>query len=116
MTGDEIIKILEENTAEHLAVYMNCHTPNGIVLVSPTEILDLINHKNAEIKMLKKLLGEEEKKNQIFAKRFFKEGAKDFVERLKKKVQKPEFPWEDFFICESDIDEVLKEMEGENKW
>lgn len=43
------------------------------------------------------------------------EAVKEFAERLKKKVQKPEFPWEDFFICESDIDEVLKEMESENK-
>lgn len=43
------------------------------------------------------------------------EGAKYFAMRLKEKVQKPEFPWEDFFICESDIDEVLKEMESENK-
>lgn len=104
---DEIIKALEENTAEHLAVYMNCHTPNGIVLVSPTEILDLINRKNAEIEKLKK-------EKEILS-RYELEIAKDFAERLKKKVQKPEFPWEDFFICESDIDEVLKEMESENK-
>lgn len=41
---------------------------------------------------------------------------KYFAMRLKEKVQKPEFPWEDFFICESDIDELLKEMESENKW
>ena len=47
------------------------------------------------------------------ARQIYKDGARDFANRLKGKVQKPEFPWEDFFVCESDIDEVLKEMESE---
>ena len=47
------------------------------------------------------------------ARQIYKDGARDFATRLKSKKQKPEFPWEDFFICESDIDEVLKEMESE---
>jgi hypothetical protein len=38
--------------------------------------------------------------------------AAEFATKLKKKVQKPEFPWEDFTVCESDIDEVLREMGG----
>ena len=36
-----------------------------------------------------------------------------FAERLKAKVNRPEYPWEDSPVCESDIDEVLKEMVGE---
>ena len=47
------------------------------------------------------------------ARQIYKDGMKDFATRLKLRVQKPEYPWEDFFICESDIDELLKEMEGE---
>lgn len=46
-------------------------------------------------------------KNQIKA-----EVVKEFAAKLKAKVNRPEFPWEDFFVCESDIDEVLKEMVG----
>ena len=38
------------------------------------------------------------------------DGAKCFAEMLKLRLQKPEHPWEDFTVCESDIDEVLKEM------
>lgn len=37
--------------------------------------------------------------------------AKEFAERLKAKAHNPERPWEDSSIRESDIDEVLKEME-----
>ena len=36
--------------------------------------------------------------------------ATEFAARLKEKVQKPEYPWEDWFVCEEDIDEVLEEM------
>ena len=51
--------------------------------------------------------------DDVDARQIYKDGMKDFAKRLKSRVQKPEFPWEDPFICESDIDEVLKEMEGE---
>ncbi len=40
--------------------------------------------------------------------------ATEFAGRLKSKVQKPEYPWEDWFVCEEDIDEVLEEMVGED--
>ena len=39
--------------------------------------------------------------------------ANEFATRLKAKVNNPECPWEDFPVRESDIDEVLKEMESE---
>lgn len=47
------------------------------------------------------------------ARQIYKDGAREFAQKLKTKRQKPEYPWEDFFICESDIDELLKEMESE---
>ena len=31
-------------------------------------------------------------------------------ERLKEKRIKPEFPWDDFFVTETDIDQTAKEM------
>lgn len=45
----------------------------------------------------------------------YADGMKDFAERLRNRVQRQGFPWEDNIIFESDIDEVLKEMESENK-
>ena len=51
-------------------------------------------------------------KDEVDTKQIYKDGMKDFALNLKSRVQKPEYPWEDFFICESDIDEVLKEMVG----
>ena len=40
-------------------------------------------------------------------------GAKSFAEKLRQRVGNPDAPWEDHPFCESDIDEVLKEMEGQ---
>lgn len=51
--------------------------------------------------------------DNVDARQIYKDGMRDFARRLKTKVQKPEYPWEDFFICGSDIDELLKEMESE---
>ena len=41
--------------------------------------------------------------------------SNEFALRLKEKVLKPESPWEEVFICESDIDEVLNEMVGDTE-
>ena len=38
---------------------------------------------------------------------------KEFAERLKEHKIRPEFPWDDFYITESSIDELLEEMEKE---
>lgn len=48
MTYNEFIKILEENTAEHLCVYMHCNTKNGAISISPADILELLNEKRIE--------------------------------------------------------------------
>lgn len=53
--------------------------------------------------------------DKAMIKKTYLEGMEYFAKRLKEKVQKPEFPWEDFFVCESDIDELLEEMVGEVK-
>ena len=44
----------------------------------------------------------------------YTDGAKDFAAKLKAKANRPEHPWEDSPVCESDIDEVLKEMVGDD--
>lgn len=43
------------------------------------------------------------------------EAINEFAERLKEKRIKPEYPWDDFFVTEGIIDEVLKEMVGEDQ-
>lgn len=53
--------------------------------------------------------------DDVDARQIYKDGMRDFAKRLKSRVQKPEYPWEDFFICESDIDEVLSEMVGDSE-
>ena len=41
------------------------------------------------------------------------EAIKEFAERLKAFKIKPEFPWDDFFVTEGAIDNLVKEMTGE---
>lgn len=42
------------------------------------------------------------------------EAIKEFAERLKAERIKPEFPWDDFFVTESAIDSLVKEMMEDN--
>ena len=73
--------------------------------------LDLINRLQEENERL-------EKENSTFAKRFYKEGAKDFAKRLKQEMQE----WNYDFVSKplkrmalSEVDNLLKEMVGEDK-
>ena len=47
------------------------------------------------------------------ARQIYKDGARGFAKRLKLRIWKSDYPWEDCVIFASDVDEVLKEMESE---
>lgn len=94
---------------------------------------DLINRQQADNERLKKLLEEADVNYNKCAKRFYKEGVKEFAERLKAKFADIEYvikthrktlPVErvkaevDAVLqngCSNIIDKVLKEMEDEDK-
>ena len=80
------------------------------------EVAGLINRLQAESERLKYLLDYEEKKYALCAKRFFKEGVKEFAERLKSEIDiRPTYSREQnkyvFFL----INNLLKELVGEDK-
>ena len=95
MTDNEIIKALE-------CCFLNRNC-NGCSLsdkprclkVAVLGAIDLINRQQAEV----------EKENNTFAKRFYKEGIKEFAERLKPIL---------FNYYDSEIDNLVKEMVGDN--
>ena len=41
--------------------------------------------------------------------------AREIIDRLKEYLIKPEFPWDDYYVTESVINHLLKEMEEENE-
>lgn len=43
------------------------------------------------------------------------EAITEFAERLKANLIKPEFPWDDFYITECQIDQIAKELKGEQE-
>ena len=93
MTDKEIIKALERCSRNKFNDCCGCpcfisdgRTPMQCMSDLMKNALDLINRQQAEIERLKKLLDEEEKKNLIFAKRFYKEGVEEFAERLSNKI------------------------------
>ena len=47
------------------------------------------------------------------ARQLYKNGAREFAERLKARAGNQDAPWEDNYIYESDVDKLLKEMESE---
>lgn len=78
MTDNEIIRALEccQGNADcaNCPYYENNHYQCGNNFNK--DVLDLINRQKAEIERLNK-------ENNTFAKRFYKEGVKDFAKRLK---------------------------------
>lgn len=71
-------------------------------------ILDLINRQQAEIERLKYLLEREERATESFSKQCYKDGIKEFAERLKAKV---DLVW-DSSVDVEDIDRLVAEMVG----
>ena len=89
MTDNEIIKAFKDFLNEQVDGYTD-HVETGgeryefiekeLELLKETD--NLINRQKAEIERSKYLLDCEEKKYDLCAKRFFKEGVKEFAERL----------------------------------
>ena len=71
-------------------------------------LLDLINRQQADNERLKKLLEEADVNYNKCAKRFYKEGVKEFAERLKEKSRYPSGT-----IYVEHIDNLVKEMVGD---
>lgn len=99
-TDNEIIKVLE-----------CCADGSGTGIIKAT--IDLIIRQKVEIERLKshnnKLM--ETVENLIYECDCAKqETIKDFEEKLLALKIKPEFPWDDFYVTESMIKELAKEM------
>lgn len=78
------------------------------------ELLKIANRQKAELEKLQCSYDCELAYRKELHKRAKAEAFKEFAEKLKIKCT-PENPWEDFFVCESDIDELLEEMVGESE-
>lgn len=73
-----------------------------------------IDFRDAEIERLKYLLDYEEKKYDLCAKRFFKEGVKEFAEELNNKGMFPHEINDDYAVGLETINNLLKEKVGED--
>lgn len=110
----EAISIIEKAYNRLKAENKNC----GVKIQNQREQLKACNEKikeqQAEIERLKRLLAEEEAKYSVCAKQFYKEGAKDFSERLKALLpndgMSPEGRFKFGRIKSLDIDDILEEM------
>lgn len=73
------------------------------------DALDLINRKKSEIEMKNIQIGE-----LVSFQRFCERKAiKEFAEKLLATKIKPEFPWDDFFVTETAINDLVKEITEE---
>ncbi len=110
----EAISVIEKAYNRLKAENKNC----GVKIQFQREQLRACNEKikeqQAEIERLKRLLAEEEAKYSVCAKQFYKEGAKDFSERLKALLpndgMSPEGRFKFGRIKSLDIDNLLQEM------
>lgn len=77
--------------------------------------LDIIKRQKEEIERLREIISvtdETLKKCATLAKT---EAIKEFADRLLALKIKPEFPWDDFFVTETAINDTLKEMTEEQR-
>lgn len=125
MNDNKIIKALEcciKGTTSDVCVDCPLRTTdicteeeNGVLKLA----LDLINHQQADNERLKKLLEEAEAKYTKCAKRFYKEGIKEFAKRLKdyyinhKRYKRPYAHTLIDYLFDI-IDDLVKEMVGDN--
>lgn len=101
MTDNEIIKALE--TARY-------HLTAGKHKKAINDAIDRICHKQVEIETLLRNI----KAMSNIAKATRHEAYKVFAERLKQRASLGEFPWDDLTVTMDQIDELVKEMVGEN--
>ncbi|MGN0114846.1 MAG: hypothetical protein ACI396_05925 [Acutalibacteraceae bacterium] len=98
MTDNEIIKALECCVLGDCDLCnCKCGSTGDCRDALNKKTLDLINRQQAEIERLKKLLAEADTSYNKCAKRFYKEGVKEFAEKLK-------FVWFDNRYDSPDID------------
>ena len=71
-----------------------------------SDAFDLINRQKAEIERYLHSIKMLENDVQTAK----AETIKEFAERLKMYIIKPEYPWEDFYVTEESIDNIVKEM------
>lgn len=132
MTDNEIIKaFMCCSNSEGITDCECCpYHKNGCLDKVHNGAIDLIIRQKAEIERLESNLKfvrgtvermrkyDEERDVRLHAKlteTAKAEAIKEFAERLKGQKTKPEFPWDDFFVTETDIDNLVKEMVGEGK-
>lgn len=112
MTDNEIIEDLE-NALEF---------SDELQFETIKDVIDLITRQNAEIERLTKTISDREYScgeltaalqiaNELLKPKK-SEAIKEFSERLKESKIKPEYPWDDYYINEGAIDNLVNEMTG----
>lgn len=123
MNNEEIKKALEccadkdGASCKHCPYNSDC-SKGGIRML--TDSLALINRQQADIERLKYLLEREEKATQSFSKQCYKDGIKEFAEKVKNYVKthcnpygKPIFDYDTSLKILKYLDNLLAEMVGE---
>ena len=120
MTENEIRKALEccrDCKCKECPCYKNIEGEMRCTEIDEEEILDLVNRQKAEIERLEEMLDSSvsSERNAVDNIDYEKtEAIKEFAERLKEKLQW-DVEFDNKFVFESDIENLVKEMTGENE-
>ena len=110
----EAIDVIEKEINRQKVEIKNLKSDYIKTLTKQIELCDTILHQKTEIERLKYILAYEERKYDKCAKRFYKEGIKEFAERYKALLE-TELAWCE---CVDDItkplDNLVKEMVGDS--
>lgn len=123
MTDEDIIKALEycnkpvrESKCTECAFNHTYKCTHNMLNAT----LDLINRQQAEIERLNEKITTKDESNYYFMGQLRTareelqtakhEAVKEFAERLKNFKIKPDYPWDDYIVTESAIDNLVKEL------
>ena len=113
-TDEEVIRALECCSKDGMLNCRNCPYEASCNMGGSEmqrDALDLINRQRAEIAKWQLAYDcADSALRELSVTR--SEAIKEFAERLKVYKQKPEFPWDEWFVTEMDIDELVKIMAG----
>ncbi len=106
--GWDLVEIVPAKSVNHYTMCVMCKD------ITPPINGELVRSVLYLIKRQKEVIAKMEEESTIFAKRFYKEGIKDFAERLKEKTKVGNLG--DGFVYSWEIENLVKEMtEGEQR-
>ena len=113
--GQDAIDLINRQKAKITKQKERCSKCGEKTTKTILNLQELLGEQKAEIERLKRLREQEERSTNLLAKKCYKDGVKEFAERLRKEIcERPTLSMEQDRIVLRHIDNLVKEMESDH--